>query len=239
MARGQIGGGAGVADRLGVRAGRAMCAGTLTPLLRTDAGDTRLLRVDLGAGRQSAGRFDPGAGLRPAGRRGTGPRLARAAGRALPRHCVRRASAGCVLAYHDISDGGLFARWRRWPSPHTAASTSHCPAGEGGLLARPVCRGSRRRAPGRRQRAAGSRWRCSPRTASATACMTSAQPQRSLQLSLRCGSEAPRRLDWSEAAPRLERDLAPHAPAARRAALRAGGVRRAAGRSRSGPERAS
>ena len=34
-------------------------------------------------------------------------------------------ATGCVLAYHDRSDGGLFVdRWRRWPSPATAAWTS-------------------------------------------------------------------------------------------------------------------
>ena len=61
---GQGGGGAAVADRLRVRAGRPTCARTLTPQLRTDAGDTELVLVDLGGGQEPARRLGAGAGVR-------------------------------------------------------------------------------------------------------------------------------------------------------------------------------
>ena len=59
---------AGVADRLGVRAG-ARRARTLTPQLQLDRGDTALVLIDLGGGQEPARRLGARAGLRPARRR--------------------------------------------------------------------------------------------------------------------------------------------------------------------------
>jgi phosphoribosylformylglycinamidine synthase len=80
---------------------------TLTPQLRTDRGDTRLLLVDLGRGRNRLG----GSCLAQVyGRIGAEPpdcdepRRVRAFFEAI----VRLREAGLVLAYHDRSDGGLF-----------------------------------------------------------------------------------------------------------------------------------
>jgi phosphoribosylformylglycinamidine synthase len=80
---------------------------TLTPELRTDRGDTRLVLVDLGAGRDRLG----GSCLAQVyGRVGQDapdcddPLRLRAFFKAL----VRLRRAGLVLAYHDRSDGGLF-----------------------------------------------------------------------------------------------------------------------------------
>jgi phosphoribosylformylglycinamidine synthase len=80
---------------------------TLTPQLRTDRGETRLLLVDLGRGRDRLG----GSCLAQVyGRVGSqapdcdDPSLLRAFFAAL----VRLRDAGLVLAYHDRSDGGLF-----------------------------------------------------------------------------------------------------------------------------------
>jgi len=80
---------------------------TLTPQLRTDRDDTRLVLVDLGAGRNRLG----GSCLAQVyGRVGREPpdcddpaRL-----RALFKALVRLRRAGLALAYHDRSDGGLF-----------------------------------------------------------------------------------------------------------------------------------
>src|SRR3972149_1987719 len=65
---------------------------TLTPQLRTDCGDTELILVDLGGGRNRV----PGAHA-----------AARVSG--LFRAVQAVAQAGRLLAYHDRSDGGLFA----------------------------------------------------------------------------------------------------------------------------------
>jgi phosphoribosylformylglycinamidine synthase len=80
---------------------------TLTPQLRTDRGETRLLVVDLGRGRNRLG----GSCLAQVyGRIGTqapdcdDPMLLRAFFRAL----AKLRDLGLVLAYHDRSDGGLF-----------------------------------------------------------------------------------------------------------------------------------
>ncbi len=80
---------------------------TLTPQLRTDRGETRLLLVDLGRGRNRLG----GSCLAQVyGRIGSqapdcdDPALLRAFFAAL----VRLRDTGLVLAYHDRSDGGLF-----------------------------------------------------------------------------------------------------------------------------------
>ena len=81
---------------------------TLTPQLQTGAGATRLLRVDLGAGRNRLG----GSILAQVyGQLGAGtPDLddpQRLIGFAVALRAARR--AGLVLAYHDRSDGGLAA----------------------------------------------------------------------------------------------------------------------------------
>ncbi|MGC4028309.1 MAG: phosphoribosylformylglycinamidine synthase [Steroidobacteraceae bacterium] len=108
---------------------------TLTPQLATDAGPTRLLLVDLGAGRSRLGGSilaqvygglgDVAPDLdEPAALRGFVAAL----------RTVRERDL--VLAYHDISDGGVFATLAEM------AFASHCgldvslPAGEGGLAAR-------------------------------------------------------------------------------------------------------
>ena len=80
---------------------------TLTPQLRLDGGDSDLILVDLGKGRNRLGALLPGAGLRPARRPRAGPRR--------PATLARFFAAiqelnddGLLLAYHDRSDGGLF-----------------------------------------------------------------------------------------------------------------------------------
>jgi phosphoribosylformylglycinamidine synthase len=82
--------------------------GTLTPRLRTDAGETELLMLDLGAG---ANRLGGSILAQVYGEFGTeAPDLddpARISG--FFRAVQALARAGLVLAYHDRSDGGLFA----------------------------------------------------------------------------------------------------------------------------------
>ena len=80
---------------------------TLTPQLRTDLDDTRLVLVDLGAGRDRLGGSCLAQVYGQVGREAPDcddPRRLRAFFKALAR--LRR--AGLVLAYHDRSDGGLF-----------------------------------------------------------------------------------------------------------------------------------
>ncbi len=81
---------------------------TLTPQLRTDCGDTRLVLVDLGGGRDRLG----GSCLAQVYGRVGGeapdcddPLCVCARSSRRWRGCAARA---CVLAYHDRSDGGLF-----------------------------------------------------------------------------------------------------------------------------------
>jgi phosphoribosylformylglycinamidine synthase len=82
--------------------------GTLTPQLRTDAGDTSLMLVDLGQGRNRLGASMLGQVL---GQVGDGvpdlddPALLKA----LVKAVNEMRSAGMLLAYHDRSDGGLWA----------------------------------------------------------------------------------------------------------------------------------
>jgi phosphoribosylformylglycinamidine synthase len=81
---------------------------TLTPELRTDAGETRLLLIDLGRGRARLG----GSALAQVyGQLGNQPPdLDRADDlRALFDAIVQMRSEGLLLAYHDRSDGGLLA----------------------------------------------------------------------------------------------------------------------------------
>ncbi len=80
---------------------------TLTPQLRTDRGDTRLVLVDLGAGRDRLGGSCLAQVYGRVGREAPDcdePLRLRAFFKAL----VRLRRAGLVLAYHDRSDGGLF-----------------------------------------------------------------------------------------------------------------------------------
>ncbi|MGE0810825.1 MAG: phosphoribosylformylglycinamidine synthase [Immundisolibacter sp.] len=81
---------------------------TLTPQLRLDAGDSRLLLIDLGAGR---GRLGGSALAQVLGATGSTPpdldHPALLAG--LFRFVRQAAGRGWLLAYHDRSDGGLWA----------------------------------------------------------------------------------------------------------------------------------
>ncbi|MCB9779270.1 MAG: phosphoribosylformylglycinamidine synthase [Alphaproteobacteria bacterium] len=81
---------------------------TLTPQLRTDQGDTRLVHVDLSAG---AGRLGGSAFAQVHGRIGaTPPDLDRPERLVGLWHALHRLRIeGRVLAWHDISDGGLLA----------------------------------------------------------------------------------------------------------------------------------
>jgi len=81
--------------------------GTLTPQPRTDAGASALLLVDLGGGRRRMG----GSALAQAyGQIGnTAPDVDAARLKAFFRVVQRLNRSGLLLAYHDRSDGGLFA----------------------------------------------------------------------------------------------------------------------------------
>ncbi len=109
---------------------------TLTPQLRMDAGATRLLWVDLGRGQVPAGRLHPGAGLWTAGRRAAGPRLRRncCIGFAAALRAVR--ATDHVLAYHDISDGGLLATLAEMAFAGHCGIDAQLPAGGADLAAR-------------------------------------------------------------------------------------------------------
>ncbi|MCX8005202.1 MAG: phosphoribosylformylglycinamidine synthase, partial [Burkholderiaceae bacterium] len=81
---------------------------TVTPQLRTDAGDSVLLLIDLGAGRQRLGGSILAQVTRQIGHEA--PDVDDAARLAAAVRAVRALVAeGLVLAYHDRSDGGLFA----------------------------------------------------------------------------------------------------------------------------------
>jgi phosphoribosylformylglycinamidine synthase len=80
---------------------------TLTPQLRTDAGETRLLLIDLGAGRNRLGGSCVAQVHSRLGREAPDcddPKLLRQFFAAI----VELRAAGLLLAYHDRSDGGLF-----------------------------------------------------------------------------------------------------------------------------------
>jgi phosphoribosylformylglycinamidine synthase len=81
---------------------------SLTPQLRTDAGDTVLILIDLGAGKQ---RLGGSIFAQVTGQIGNeAPDLETPARLAAAIAAVRALAAdGLVLAYHDRSDGGLFA----------------------------------------------------------------------------------------------------------------------------------
>ncbi|ROR32802.1 phosphoribosylformylglycinamidine synthase [Inmirania thermothiophila] len=81
---------------------------TLTPQLRTDCGDTDLVLVDLGRGRNRLGGSALAQVYRQLGRRA--PDLEDPEGlRAFFRAVQELNAEGLLLAYHDRSDGGLFA----------------------------------------------------------------------------------------------------------------------------------
>jgi phosphoribosylformylglycinamidine synthase len=107
--------------------------GTLTPLLRTDLKDTRLVHVDLGAGRRRLGGSILAQVYGQLGQEA--PDLDR------PSMLVGFAAAlrtarerGLVLAYHDISDGGLLACLAEMAFASHCGLDIHLPEGEGGLL---------------------------------------------------------------------------------------------------------
>ena len=80
---------------------------TLTPALRTDAGDTELLLVDLGAGRNRLG----GSILAQTHANGYGTQCPDVDDPAMLKafFAAMQALRPLILAYHDRSDGGLFA----------------------------------------------------------------------------------------------------------------------------------
>ena len=98
-----------VARRVGVRPlprrarrpGRRSCA--------TDRGETDLVFVDLAGGPDAPRRLDPGPGLRPDGGRGARTSTTPSGSRGLYAALAELRAASLVLAYHDRSDGGLFA----------------------------------------------------------------------------------------------------------------------------------
>jgi phosphoribosylformylglycinamidine synthase len=136
---GSTGARAGVADRLGLRAGarRAPHADTATRPSRP----SRLLLIDLGAGKEPPGRIVLGAGVRARGGEPADlddPALLRL----LSRRCANSRIRGLLLAYHDRSDGGLLIT----------------PAGDGVRRPlRPRCRSGASGDPGRRLLRGGAR----------------------------------------------------------------------------------
>ena len=116
---GHVRGGAGVADRLGVCAG-ARCARHADPAAAHGPEGHAPDVVDLGAGGAGwAGRSSRRSMGSWATRRRTSTQPATAAW-ASPRHCGAARERGHVLAYHDISDGGLLAALAEM------AFASHC-----------------------------------------------------------------------------------------------------------------
>jgi phosphoribosylformylglycinamidine synthase len=94
--------------------------GTLTPRLRTDCGDTELILVDLGCGKNRLGGSILAQTYARFGDRCPDADDARLVS-GLFRAVQSLAAQGLLLAYHDRSDGGLFATSARWPSLATAA----------------------------------------------------------------------------------------------------------------------
>ena len=106
-----------------------------TPLLRADAGDTRLLLVDLGGGRNRLG----GSILAQVyGALGDEPPDLDAPGLLKGFAAALRAARArdLLLAYHDISDGGVFATLAEMAFASHCALSVDLPPGPGGLLAR-------------------------------------------------------------------------------------------------------
>jgi len=106
-----------------------------TPLLRNDVGDTRLLLVDLGRGRNRLGgsilaQVHGALGDEPPDL--DAPELLRGFAAALRAARVHE----LILAYHDISDGGVFATLAEMAFASHCALSVDLPPGAGGLLAR-------------------------------------------------------------------------------------------------------
>jgi phosphoribosylformylglycinamidine synthase len=106
-----------------------------TPQLRLDVGDTRLLLVDLGGGRNRLGASilaQVYGGLGDEAPDLASPELLlqfAAALRAARQHNL-------LLAYHDISDGGVFATLAEMAFAARCGLSVELPGGRGGLLAR-------------------------------------------------------------------------------------------------------
>ena len=81
--------------------------GTLTPQLQP--GDTTLILVDLGPGPHAHGRLDAGAGAGPVRRRRCPTSTTRSQLKSLVAAINALRAQGRLLAYHDRSDGGLWA----------------------------------------------------------------------------------------------------------------------------------
>ena len=146
---------AGVADRLGVRAGRDVRR-TLTPQRSSIAATTRAAADRPGRRREPARRLVLAQvyGQLGAKRR---TRRSRAAARLL-RAIQELRARGLLLAYHDRSDGGRVRRSSRWRSPAAAGSTSTLDAGRTPTRGRgAVRRGARRGLQVRTHRRRGAR----------------------------------------------------------------------------------
>jgi phosphoribosylformylglycinamidine synthase len=106
---------------------------TLTPQLRTDVGDPRLLHIDLGAGHRRLG----GSILAQVyGQLGQQPPDVDQPARLVAFAAALRAARerGLVLAYHDISDGGLFACLAEMAFASHCGLDIHLPDAAGGLV---------------------------------------------------------------------------------------------------------
>ena len=189
--RRQVRGRAGVADRLGVCAG-GRCAPHADAAAALWMRATRVCCwIDLGGGRSRLGASILAQVYGELGDRGAGPGLARAAAATSPPACARCAHAGQVLAYHDISDGGLFVTLAEMAfASRCGLSDVTLPAGSGGLRARLFAeepgaviqvRAADRALPCRSLFAAHGLGHCT--------CMTSVRRSTALQLLFRGGSE--------------------------------------------------
>ena len=147
--------------------------GASTPLLRRDLGDTVLVWIDLGDGRQRLGGSALAQVLRPARRRGAGPRrpAALAAFFAL---IQRLRDDGVLLAYHDIARRRPVRHARR-DGVRVALRARRRAAGRRRHARRAVRRGARRGRPGGALRRRPTSWR---RRAAPDCSRTSSAPAR-------------------------------------------------------------
>jgi phosphoribosylformylglycinamidine synthase len=178
-----------------------------TPQLRLDAGDTRLLLVDLGGGRNRLGASilaQVYGGLGDEAPDLDSPDLLLQFAAALRAARER----GLLLAYHDISDGGVFTSLAEMAFASRCGLSVDLPGGRGGLLARLFAE------------EAGAVLQVRAADKSALISLFAAQglsghihdigePVPSLDLQLRCGSErfeakwAELRRAWSETSHRM------------------------------------
>ena len=126
---------AGVADRVGVRAGRRR-AQDLTPQLRTDLGATALAAGRPGRRREPARRLLPGAGARRARRDAAGSRRSRDCSTDLAAALAELRAQTWCSPITTAPTAACSRRWSRWPSPATAGSTSNYPPAPTAPLAR-------------------------------------------------------------------------------------------------------